>query len=756
MPFFHRNPARPPRRPRPAAPPPATAGQSAAMRLRVRILAGAMALTVAGVLVARLAWLQLADSTFYAARAARQQMRSATVPAPRGDIWSSDGTLLAGSVTCWTIRAVPREMQEELLDAAAADLAEILNEDAESFAKKFADRKSNDALLARRVDRETADAVRAYCESTGLSGIRIQQDTKRLYPEGDFAASILGFTNVDGDGLAGLELKYNETLTGTEGSVLTARNAWGYDLEQAESIYQAPVQGNSLTLTIDANIQHYLEQHLTYAVQEHNVSARAVGIVMDVNTGAILAMATKPDYDPNQPRLIADETTRAAVDALTGEERTAALQLAQQTQWRNKAVSDLYEPGSVFKLITASAALDCGAVQPLTQFTCGKSYKVSGVAFHCANNKAHGLLTVQQAVAQSCNQSLIQIGQLLGKERFYQYFEAFGLTGATGIDLPAEPARSEYYTAERMGPVELASCSFGQSSKITPIQMITAVAAVVNGGKLMQSYVVAKVTDATGNTVSETQPQVRRQVITEETSAAMREILELTVLEGGGKNAYVAGYRVGGKSGTSQKLDSEDEKARIASFVGVAPIDDPQIAVLICLDEPHSFTTAGGSLSAPVVAQVIEDTLSYWGVPRVYTQEELDAMQTTVPSLAGSAPDKALERLANNGLTGKVVGEGETVLRQYPEAGQTLPRGSTVLLYTTDAQPLSVTVPSLAGQSYDQAVAALRAAGLNLCAEGPAWSQGAVAVSQSLTEGQSVPMGSVVTARFCDYSAVDD
>ena len=337
---------------------------------------------------------------------------------------------------------------------------------------------------------------------------------------------------------------------------------------------------------------------------------------MDVNTGAVLAMTTTPAYDPNQPRVIADKTTRQTVESLMGEERKAALQLAQQTQWRNKAVSDLYEPGSVFKLITCAAALDAGAITKDSSFYCGESISVAGTRFHCANHKRHGAQTVTQALENSCNQSFIQIGARLGREAFCDYFAAFGLREPTGIDLPAEPKKSLYYTADRMGPVELASCAFGQSSKISYLEMASAVCAVVNGGRLMQPYVVSEILDPAGDRIEAVSPVCKRQVLQPETSETMREMMEAVVLYGGGRNAQIAGYRVGGKSGTSQKLDSADEKARIASFVAVAPIDDPQFLCLVCLDEPHSWTTAGGSLSAPVCAEVLEQTLVYRGVPR--------------------------------------------------------------------------------------------------------------------------------------------
>ena len=608
-----------------------------AFRARARLVALLLCGICFAGLIARLYWLQLAAGDWYTRRALGQQLRDTVVPADRGRIYSADGVLLAANSSCWTLRASPREMPADKLELAAHGLAQILELDEATLLEKFRDRASNDCLLRYRVERSMADAVRDFCEENGITGIRINQDSKRWYPQGEFLASVLGFTNVDNAGVSGLELEYNEQLTGQNGVVLTAVNAWGYTLEQSYETEQFPVEGSSLWLTIDANIQHYLENALNYAVQEHHVAARAVGIVLDVNTGAVLAMSTTPAYDPNQPRVLYDEAARAAVDALSGEQRAAALQLAQQTQWRNKAVSDLYEPGSVFKLITCAAALDAGAITRNSSFYCGESISVAGTRFHCANHKRHGTQTVTQALENSCNQSFIQIGARLGKEAFCDYFAAFGLREPTGIDLPAEPKKSLYYTADRMGPVELASCAFGQSSKISYLEMAAAVCAVVNGGKLMQPYLVSDILAPDGTVLEHRDPVCKRQVIKAETSAVMREMMEAVVLYGGGRNAQISGYRVGGKSGTSQKLDSADEKARIASFVAVAPIDDPQFLCLVCLDEPHSWTTAGGSLSAPVCAEVLEQTLVYKGVPRAAA--DVPAEQTAALPADGDSSD---------------------------------------------------------------------------------------------------------------------
>ncbi|MCI5556065.1 PASTA domain-containing protein [bacterium] len=653
------------------------------IRGRIRVFAAVVAVVCFGGLLARLFVLQILDPDNYADRAAGQQLRDTTLPAARGEIISADGVVLATSKTCWTIRASPRELDDAIVEPAARALSEILELDYDATLEKLSQRSSNDCLLRRRVDADMANAVRTWCAENGARGIQVLQDTKRVYPEGDFMGCLLGFTDVDNQGLWGLELAYDEPLTGQNGVILTAKNAWGYDMPTHYSTLQEAVPGSSLTLTIRDDIQHYLESALCAAVEEHNVASRAVGIVMDVNTGAVLAMSTKPDYDPNNPRVIVDETVRAQVNALTGEERSAALQTAQQAQWRNKAISDLYEPGSVFKLITCSAALDTGAVTPNTTFVCAGKIGVAGTTFRCANGHIHGSETVAQGLAVSCNPCFIQIGARLGKENFCKYFEVFGLRTATGIDLPGEIKRSEYYTADRMGPVELASCSFGQSSKVSYLQMITAVCAVVNGGKLMQPYVVQTITDADGQVTYQAQPTVKAQVIKEETSAVMRELMEGVVTSGTGKNAAVAGYRVGGKSGTSQKLDSENERARIASFVAVAPIENPQIAVLVCLDEPHSWTTSGGALSGPVCAEVLQKSLPRLGIEPSYTGEEQKKYFTTVPDVTGWRAAAAGQKLAEYSLTADVLGEGERVQSQYPAAGTSVRKNSAIQLDTT-------------------------------------------------------------------------
>ena len=427
--------------------------QTKGMRLRIRLLAGVLAVGCLGGLVGRLAVLQLVDADGYAARASDQQLRGATLPAARGEITSADGTLLAASETCWTIHVPPRELGRRAGGACRQSIER--DPGTRLCGKRWKILGPHLQRLPAASPRQPGDGRRraSWCQEHNAQGIQIRQDTRRVYPQGDFMGGLLGFTDVDNAGLWGLELYYNKELTGQNGQILTAKNAWGYDMPTHYQTLQEAVPGNSLTLTIDAEIQHWLESALSAAVQEHHVAERGVGIVMDVQTGAVLAMSCQPDYDPNTPRRLINDDARAAVDALTGEERSAALQKAQQAQWRNKAISDLYEPGSVFKLITAAAALDSGACKPTDYFVCAGKISVAGTRFRCANGHIHGAETFAQGLAVSCNPCFIQIGARLGKERFCDYFAAFGLREATGIDLPGEIKRSEYYTADRMGPV---------------------------------------------------------------------------------------------------------------------------------------------------------------------------------------------------------------------------------------------------------------------------------------------------------------
>lgn len=558
-----------------------------------------------------------------------------------------------------------------------------MNIDYDATLQKLSKRTSNDCLLRRRVDADLADAVRAWCTQNNAQGIQILQDTKRVYPQGNFMGCLLGFTDVDNQGLWGLELQYDAQLTGRNGTILTAKNAWGYDMPTHYSTLQDAVPGNDITLTIRADIQHYLESALSAAVAEHHVAARAVGIVMEVDTGAILAMSTKPDYDPNDPRTIVDETIRQQVNALSGEERSKALQTAQQAQWRNKAISDLYEPGSVFKLITCAAALDTGAVTRNSRFVCAGKINVAGTNFRCANGHIHGSETLAQGLAVSCNPCFIQVGARLGKQNFCDYFAAFGLRAATGIDLPGEIKRSEYYTADRMGP---GGAGFLLLRAKQQGELPANDHSRLRGGQRRQA-------DAApcGAVHPRCRAQYRAAGAAHRKSAGhpARNQRRHARIDGGRcdhrhrQKRCRGGLPCGRQNRTSQKLDSENERARIASFVAVAPIENPKIAVLICLDEPHSWTTSGGALSGPVAAEVLQKSLPRLGIQPSYTETEQAKYFTTVPDVTGWKAPAAAQKLSEYTLTADVLGQGERVVSQYPRAGTTVRRGSAIQLDTT-------------------------------------------------------------------------
>ena len=746
--------------------------QNRHMRRRTRVLAGLVAVLCFGGLLARLFTLQILDPSGYANRAAAQQLRDTTLPAARGEIYSADGVTLAASKTCWTIRASPRELADELVQPAAKALSEILNIDYDATLQKLSKRTSNDCLLRRRVDADLADAVRAWCTQNNALGIQILQDTKRVYPQGNFMGCLLGFTDVDNQGLWGLELQYDAQLTGRNGTILTAKNAWGYDMPTHYSTLQDAVPGNDITLTIRADIQHYLESALSAAVAEHHVAARAVGIVMEVDTGAILAMSTKPDYDPNDPRTIVDETIRQQVNALSGEERSKALQTAQQAQWRNKAISDTYEPGSTFKIITLAIALEEGATAPSDSFYCGGSMtgQGRGKPLKCWKTIGHGPQTLTQAAQHSCNVAFATLGLRIGEETFYRYCESFGffrasenpdasLTGKTGISLPGESGsiwwpRSVFCNSENFS--QLAAASFGQTFNITPLQLITAVSACCNGGYLMKPYIVDSVTDGTGALVSKTEPEVLRQVISEKTSAQVNAVLEQVVCDtkqGTGKNAYVAGYHIAGKTGTSEKVAQDaagGKKEYIVSFIGYAPADDPQVVCLVLMDTPSNESgiyISGGQMAAPVVGRILGEVLPYLGVQPQYSEAEEKYIDRAVPPLTGKTPEEAVKLLREAGLAARIEGTGDIVTGQLPGKGTVVASGTTVLIYTGEIpEAEEETVPELTGLTYTEAREALFSRGLFLRSDSTilADSDTVRVVFQSTGAGESVPTGSVI------------
>lgn len=690
-------------------------------------------------------------------QAINQQLRDTVVTAQRGTIYDTNMNVLAKSETVWTVALSPKQItDEDDYEIIATGLSEILGVDHDEVLKKCAENNYY-SIVKRKVDQPIVDEVRAFIIENKIDGISFTEDWKRYYYYGNFASQLLGFVGTDNQGLSGIEAYYDEVLSGTSGRVVSAKNAVGSDMYyEYESRYDAKA-GDSLVLTIDEVIQHYLEKHLETAVKEHNVQNRAVGIVMNVKTGEILGMATKGDFDPNDPFTIFDEEKAAEIAAITDDaERSNAIYAAQQLQWRNKAISDFYEPGSVFKVVTASAALETGACNVNDySYYCNGASTVANRTFHCATG-GHGQEDFVHAVINSCNCAFINIGQRIGIHNFYNYFEAFGFTQKTGIDLPGEgvPAvGATYYNADGMGLVELASCSFGQSNSVTPIQMITAVATAVNGGYLVKPHVVKQIIDEDGSIVESFGTEIKRQAISEDTSKLMAQILEQVVENANGQNAYVSGYRIGGKSGTSQKLNGRDGDY-VASFCAIAPADDPEIAVLILLDTAKSYSIYGGIIAAPVVGQVMTEVLPYIGIDPIYTEDELAHADVSAPNVVGYSLTNVYSALNTKGLTAVVVGDGSSVVNQFPVGGQSVPRGSNIIVYTENTEERYIDVPDLSGCSIDSANDKLKTLGLNIKMTGAA-TGGATATSQSVAAGESVKAGTVITVEFINNSLVE-
>lgn len=752
------------------------------MRVRAGVVVGFFVLCFVAVICSLVRY-QIVEGEKYKTMAAEQQLSDKAIVPHRGTIYDANMKVLAKSKTVFTVVVSPNEMKKRgtNVNMVATKLSELLEMSVEDLMEKLLNTDSEYQILKKKVDKPVVDSIKQWVndynttlaeqnkkndtELPGIVGISFEEDSKRSYPYGNFASTVIGFSGSDGNGLAGIELKYDKTLTGTPGRVVTAKNAWGYEMDSDYEARYDAVDGNSLVLTIDESIQHTLEKYLGNAVKEYNVAQRGVGIVMDVNTGAVLAMATLPDYNLNEPFTLYDTALAEQIAAIADEaERSTALQTARQKMWRNVAVQDIYEPGSVFKTVTASAALDSGKVGLDQTFSCSGSYQViPSVTMRCAHAEGHGTLDFYNGLNKSCNPYYIQLGMKIGAETFCDYVRAFGFYEKTGIDMQNE-AQSNIIPLERMKIVELASSSFGQSSQVTPISMITAMSAIVNGGYLLQPYVVQQVLDADGNIVSTTEPRVKRQVISTETSDIMRQMMEESVATGQNKASYAMGYRVGGKSGTSQKQNvkkqnESDPDLYYSSFCGFAPANDPKIAVLIVLDEPHDtlgYNAYGGRLCGPVVSNVISEVLPYLGVNPQYTDAELEKVDVTVPNVSDTSVNDAGMKLNAVGLNSKVVGSGDTVTLQYP-AGGTVPRGSTVVLYTDPgAEGAMVVVPDLTTRSVQTAGELLKAKGLNMKATGAVdTAAGIQAVQQSIPPDTEVPMGTLIEVMFHDITITD-
>lgn len=710
--------------------------------------------------IAKLFYLQVIKGEEYKAKAEAQQLNDTQIAADRGIIYDSNMNVIAESASAWLVYVNPSKIEKKSQRKIIADgLAEILDLDSNNILKKISNKKYSYVKIAGKVEYNEKTAVSEFIDKNNLFGtVAIDPDTKRYYPFSNFASTIIGFTGADDTGRAGIELEYNDSLTGVAGRIVTAKNARsGAMSSNYETIYDAR-QGVSHVLTIDKNIQHYLEKGLKQAVEDNN-AASAYGIVMDVETGAVKAMATMPDYDLNNPTEITDKEVLKELDKIKDKEKYQEAYNAKiYSMWRNKAISDTYEPGSVFKIFTAAAGLEEGVVSPNYTFTCTGAIKVADNVIHCHNLGGHGTQTLAQGLMNSCNPFYITVGQRLGVQKFYKYFDAFGFTEKTGIDLPGEAtpvADVTYHTEEKMGIAELSSSAFGQTFQVSAIQMITAVCAVANDGKLMQPYVLQSMIDENGNTVYEAEPTVKRQVVSENTSKTVISMMEQVVANGTGRNAYISGYRVAGKTGTSEKLTVDGEY--IASFVGCAPANDPKIAVLIVIDEPQSAVHGGGAIAAPVAGSVIEQTLKYMNVEPSYTDEELAKLNAETPNVSGKTVSAAKVALQNDGFTARVIGNGEKVVSQYPVSGQTISHGGVVILYTDGAsENTEATVPDLKGLSISAANDRAVNAGFNIKISGASLDSEVVSYKQSIEPNTKTELGTTITVYFKTTSGVQD
>ena len=705
----------------------------------------------------------------YQAKASQQQLYDSLITAPRGNIYDSSMNLLATSSPAWTIYLTPNGINKEndakkaenIRTVIAKGLSEILEMEYDDI-YALTQKNTYYVIVKKKVEQNTVDEIRQFIldndELEIANYIGIDESTKRYYPNDTLASTVLGFVGDDNQGLAGLESYYDNELTGIAGRVVSAKNAKGTDMRFTyENVVEAQ-QGNSLVLTLDSYVQYVCEKYLDIAVEQEQIKERGAVVAMNVNTGAILGMAVSGDFNPNSPFTLSAED-QATVDAITDEEEKSAKRSELlNRQWRNKAVSDTYEPGSVFKIFTAAVALEEGLVTQNSTFTCNHTYIVAGNPYHCHDNKGgHGTQTLQQAMSNSCNPAFIQIGQLICANTFSKYFKAFGLTQKTGIDLPGE-ASSYYHSEENMGPTELASSSFGQTFKITPIQMIGLAATAVNGGYSVKPHLVDKIIDSDNNVVESFSSEGRQQVISQTTSATMRTMLEY-VVQNGAKNGIVSGYRVGGKTGTSQKVAEIEATGNshlyIGSYVGVAPIDDPEIAVFVMLDEPTGANYYGGVISAPVGSKVMADILPYLGYEPQYTDEELAKISISVPDVVDEEIAAAKAKINNIGLSYKVIGAGEKVVSQLPQAGSSVYNNGTVILYTEQSESQTVTVPSLVGLTVSEVNNVAAASGINVEFSGSVTSSTVKSYNQDTQPGETVPIGQIVTVYFRDEASAD-
>lgn len=751
---------------------------TAKMKFRTNVVIQIAMMLFACAIIINLFKVSVVQNKKYEALANNYHFGTMRLEAQRGAIYDATGTPLAWSATVYNVYIDPQLFREEMDDVqknneskqaaaekngkTATDIVDVatlreniatylagkLNLEKADIEKAF-DADGRYYILQTQVEKNVADEIENYFDNLNLVSFATEATTKRYYPQEELAASVIGFTNGDGDGQYGLEYQYNDYLAGVDGRIISAQAANGEEMPYRYSTTYEAENGASLYLTLDTTLQYYLEKAISEMSVEFNVQQRACGIIMNPKTGAIYAMATYPSFDLNQPSVIYDTTVAKKLDSLTGQEYSDAYQEARETQWKNKAISEIHFPGSVFKVVTTAAAMEEKLIDLQNDsFYCNGSFTVMGETIGCSNRNGHGAQSFTKALTNSCNPAFMEIGLRLGTSKFSYYFKGFGLTEKTGIDLPGE-ANSLYISEDVMSNVDLASSSFGQANKVTPIQTITAYAAAINGGKLVTPYLVEQIVDADGNIVMEHQTEEKRQVVSEATSQTVREQLEAVVENNPTHNAYIEGYRIGGKSGTAEKLDEYDgvEMKYAASYGCFAPADDPEVIMLIIADEPDNIINYYGSaVVTPYAKTVMSEILPYLGFYPEYTDEEYADRNVTVPLVQEKSLDSATATLDDMGLSYEVVGEGSSIVSQCPKTGAVIEKGGKVILYTEEnTEPEVVEVPNLVGLSAAEANTALTQLGLNIVTMGASSDNADAKVQfQSEPAGTSVEVGTVI------------
>ena len=736
-------------------------GPAQRLRQRTAILILLILVLGFGAAVLRLTYLTTVQSSELQESAVDIQLADTTVSAKRGTIYDANGNVLAESASVWQVVMSPVNFKnDKQRQAAAKGLSEIFDLEYNDVLDDTK-QQSHYVVVKRRIESDEREKVLELIDTLkkdySCSGvIQLLDDYKRYYPKNSLASSVIGFTGSDDQGLEGIEYEYDSYLSGTPGRIITAQNARGTDMPFRYEQNVESEDGNNVYLTIDETIQSICEKYMQKGVEDNNVLNKGVCIAMDVNTGAILAMVTTDGYDLNNPYELSAKDKKK-IKSTPKKKQAEAESAALSNMWRNKAVADTYMPGSVFKMCVASAALEENLVNEKTSFTCTGSISVEGETIHCSNISGHGTQNFVEAISNSCNPAFIQIGQMLGAGKFRQYYQGFGFSDKTGIDLPGE-AEDSFWKEGKMGGVDLAVASFGQNFTITPIQMITACAAVSNGGYVVQPHVVSKITDSKGNVIKTVDKKVKRQVISDDTSKKMNEYLEYNTERQGAAAGYISGYKVAGKTGTTEKrgvtkFESSFSEDYISSFCGYAPADDPQIAMLVFFDTPDGDAYYGSQVSSPVFINIMSEVLPYLDVKTSYTDEELGYVDASAGDYTGVSVDEAKTAVEADGFTATVKGNGSTVISQIPTVSSGLQKGGSIVLYTdSDSQSETVSVPSLIGLSPDEVNDVASAYGLNVSFSGATTSSG-TSSSQNVEAGTSVSPGTVITVSFADSSS---